>query len=207
MDIDSAAKHFAKTDPIMARLAVTALAKDSGFELPAKRPADLYFRSLLSSIVSQQLSTKAADTIWNRFEALAGQPTPKNVITIPHNKLRAVGMSHAKARYVLGLADDVAAGRLKLDDIDKLDDEAVIGRLVSVKGIGRWSAEMFLMFTLARPDVFSLGDLGLLRSVEELYGRPGITPVELDTLSRAWAPHRTSAALLLWHSRDNKPKV
>jgi DNA-3-methyladenine glycosylase II len=94
-----------------------------------------------------------------------------------------------------------------LDDLNKLDDEAVIDRLVQLKGIGRWSAEMFLMFTLGRPDVFSSGDLGLIRAIEQHYERGGIKPEEAVVLAESWSPHRTTAALVLWHSRDNQPKI
>ena len=105
------------------------------------------------------------------------------------------------------MQEDVLSKKVKLNDLGKLDDEAVIDRLIELKGIGRWSGEMFLMFTLGRPDVFSAGDLGLIRAIEEHYMREELTPEEATALAELWSPHRTTAALVLWHSRDNKPQV
>lgn len=207
IDYQAAIAHFQANDQTMARLAKQAQDHEQDLTIPKKRPSKLYFEDLVSAIVGQQLSTKAAATIWQRFVDLAGEVTPKAIAALSHDDLRQVGMSNAKADYVHGLAEAVASGQLKLNDIDKLDDEAVIERLVSIKGIGRWSAEMFLMFSLGRPDVFSAGDLGLIRAIEQHYQSAGIKPEEATALARQWSPHRTTAALLLWHSRDNKPLV
>jgi len=203
IDFKKALVHFEASDPTMTRLALAALSHERALTVPKARRPEQYFEELVSSIVGQQLSTKAADTIWGRVEALVGPVTPANLAKVPHDDLRSVGMSHAKANYVHGLAEDVLSGRLKLNNLDKLADEAVIDRLIAVKGIGRWSAEMFLMFTLGRPDVFSAGDLGLIRSIETHYERPGVKPEDVLVLSQRWSPHRTTAALVLWHSRDN----
>jgi|SRR5690606_32279044 DNA-3-methyladenine glycosylase II len=105
------------------------------------------------------------------------------------------------------MSELIVSGELDLSDLGTLEDEAVIEKLMQIKGIGRWSAEMFLMFTLARPDVFSTGDLGLVRAVELAYKRPDITVDELTKLALAWSPYRTFAAQVLWHSRDNTPKI
>lgn len=195
--------HFQKTDPIMAVLLENALAHREALPLLAARKPDMYFKELVESIVGQQLSVKAAATIWKRFEDLVGAVTPTNILKHEHAELRAVGMSNAKATYVLTLAQDVLNGRIILDNLHELENEVVIERLLAAKGIGQWSAEMFLMFTLARADVFSTGDLGLVRAVESAYGKPGISRDELDKMSVVWSPHRTVAALALWHSRDN----
>lgn len=202
----AALAHFRKADPVMAVLLEAALQHEQSLPALAARLPDTYFQELVESIVGQQLSVKAAATIWKRFEALVGKVTPANILKHSPEEFRSVGMSNAKARYVLGLALDVVDKRIDLTDLHKLENEVVIERLVLVKGIGRWSAEMFLMFTLARPDVFSSGDLGLVRAVELAYNKPGISKDELDRLAQIWSPHRTIAALALWHSRDNSPK-
>ena len=208
IDFESALEHFESSDPKMHQLALTALAHDNELTVPRSRSRREYFQALSSAIVGQQLSTKAADTIWGRVAALAGgQVSPDSVVKLRHDELRAAGMSNAKAAYLLSLADDVLSKKIILDDLDKLEDEAVIARLTELKGIGRWSAEMFLMFTLGRPDVFSAGDLGLIRAIEQHYGRTGIKPDEAIILAETWSPHRTTASLVLWHSRDNKPLV
>jgi DNA-3-methyladenine glycosylase II len=204
-DAKSALKHFESADPIMAELTRQALASsDPPLLKPPVKP-ELYFYELVESIVSQQLSIKAAATIWKRFVELVGEVTPPAVLAVTHEQMRAVGMSNAKAAYTRGLAEMLTAEAIDLSDLDKLDNEAVIERLVQIKGIGRWSAEMFLMFTLARPDVFSTGDLGLVRAVEIAYKKPGIKPDKLEKLAGVWSPYRTYAAMVLWHSRDNAP--
>jgi DNA-3-methyladenine glycosylase II len=207
VDFDEAVKHFAVSDLKMHSLAITALGHDNLLSVPKGRDKQQYFEALARAIVGQQLSTKAADTIWGRFMELCGPVTPKNVVKLEHEQMRKVGMSNAKARYMHGLAEDVLSKKVTLDDLDKLNDEAVIDRLIQFKGIGRWSAEMFLMFTLGRPDVFSAGDLGLIRAIEEHYEQAGIKPEDAAALAENWAPHRTTASLVLWHSRDNKPLV
>lgn len=199
--------HFRKADPVMAELLERAMQHKTALPPLASRTPDTYFKELVESIVGQQLSVKAAATIWQRFAALVGGVTPANILKREHAELRAVGMSNAKATYVLTLAQDVLNERIILNDLHELEDEAVIERLLAAKGIGRWSAEMFLMLTLARADVFSSGDLGLVRAVEAAYERPGISSSELDELALKWSPHRTVAALALWHSRDNSPKA
>lgn len=208
VDFEAALKHFKTSDPKMHQLALSALSHDNVLTVPRSRSRREYFQALASAIVGQQLSTKAADTIWGRVEALAGgEVSPASVVKLRHDQLRAAGMSNAKAAYLLSLADDVLSKKIILDDLAKLEDEAVIARLIELRGIGRWSAEMFLMFTLGRPDVFSAGDLGLIRAIEQHYERVGIKPDEAITLAETWSPHRTTASLVLWHSRDNKPQI
>jgi DNA-3-methyladenine glycosylase II len=129
------------------------------------------FRALVSAIISQQLSTKAAATIKARLETLAGgRLTPERVSAIDDVELRGVGLSRQKIAYLRDLCDRVTGGRLTLDDLAAMTDEEVVVALTSVKGIGRWTAEMFLMFRLHRPDVLPLGDLGIVKAVQRAYG-------------------------------------
>ena len=182
-------------DPIMAR--VTAAVGDVSVGVEADR-----FVSLASAIVGQQLSTAAANTIWHRFETL-GPVVPEAILTLEEAQLRGVGLSGAKARYVRDLAERVASGDLDLYGLDALDDEAVIAEVTRVKGIGRWTAEMFLVFSLSRPDVLALGDAGLLRAggwALEL-GRVAERE-ELAAAGEGWKPYRSIASLYLWASLD-----
>lgn len=182
-------------DPIMAR--VTAAVGDVSVGVEADR-----FRSLASAIVGQQLSTAAANTIWRRFEAL-GPVEPLAILAREEAALRGVGLSGAKARYVRDLAERVASGDLDLERLDALEDEAVIAAVMRVNGIGRWTAEMFLVFSLARPDVLALGDAGLLRAggwALEL-GRSA-DRIELAAAGEGWKPYRSVASLYLWASLD-----
>lgn len=182
-------------DPIMAR--VTAAVGDVSVGVEADR-----FISLASAIVGQQLSTAAANTIWKRFAAL-GPVEPAAVLEREEAELRGVGLSGAKVRYVRDLAERVASGDLVLESLDGLDDEAVIAEVTRVKGIGRWTAEMFLVFSLARPDVLALDDGGLLRAggwALEL-GRAAARE-ELAAAGEGWKPYRSVASLYLWASLD-----
>ena len=182
-------------DPVMAR--VTAAVG----EVSVGREADR-FVSLASAIVGQQLSTAAANTIWRRFAAL-GPVDPEAVLQRDESELRSVGLSGAKVRYVRDLAERVASRDLELYALDDLDDEAVIAEVTRVKGVGRWTAEMFLVFSLARPDVLALDDAGLLRAggwALDL-GRAA-TRDELGAAGECWKPYRSVASLYLWASLD-----
>lgn len=182
-------------DPVMAR--VTEAVR----EVSVGRESDR-FVALASAIVGQQLSTAAASTIWKRFAAL-GPVEPASVLNLDESEMRGVGLSGAKVRYVRDLAERVASGELELATLDLLDDEAVIAEVTRVKGIGRWTAEMFLVFSLARPDVLALDDAGLLRAggwALEL-GRAA-TRDELAAAGEGWRPYRSVASLYLWASLD-----
>ncbi|HEY5277908.1 MAG TPA: DNA-3-methyladenine glycosylase 2 family protein [Coriobacteriia bacterium] len=182
-------------DPVMAR--VTAAVGDVSVGVEAGR-----FVALASAIVGQQLSTAAANTIWKRFAAL-GPVEPTSVLGLDEATMRSVGLSGAKTRYVRDLAERVASGDLDLDSLDTLEDGAVIAEVTRVKGIGRWTADMFLVFSLARPDVLALDDGGLLRAggwALEL-GRPA-TREELGAAGEGWKPYRSVASLYLWGSLD-----
>ena len=166
------------------------------------------FEAVARAIVGQQLSTKAARSIW---EKLIGQfggktPTPEALLRKRKPTLRKAGLSNAKVEFLRDLAQHVKDGRLDFDRIKDLADQDVIAELIEVKGVGQWTAEMFLMFHLAREDVVSVGDLGIRRGVQIAYGMeelPG--PEELEKLAEAWRPHRTLACLYLWRSLDNTP--
>ncbi len=171
------------------------------------RPDDAY-GALLRSIVGQQLSTKAARSIYTRLLELFGgkTPSPQELLDADPETVRAVGLSNAKVRYVRSLAEHVLSGELELEKLDELSDEAVEREVTAVKGLGQWTAHMFLIFHLGRPDVLPVGDLGVRRAVERAYGLEGLPSVEeLERLGERWAPYRSLASLYLWESLDNAP--
>lgn len=182
------------------------------------------FKALVSAIVSQQLSVRAAATIQARFEALfaprrtsskplrdaqghtGGFPTPTRVMKASDEQLRAVGFSRMKVSFIRDLCGRVMDGSLRLQDLDALDDEAVIAELVAVKGIGRWTAEMFLMFRLHRPDVLPVGDLGIARGFQKVYGwKKDPSPAKMTRTAEAWRPYRSIACWYLWEHLENAP--
>ena len=164
------------------------------------------FRALLHAIIAQQLATKAAATIEARFAALFdGRPTAVAIAATPDDRLRGVGISPQKLGYMRDLCARTLDGALALDALDTLPDEDVIAALTSVKGIGRWTAEMFLMFRLHRPDVLPVGDLGIVKAVQRAYKlRRAPTPVRLTRLGENWRPYRSVACWYLWASLDNE---
>jgi DNA-3-methyladenine glycosylase II len=193
-------------DEVMARLIDEhgALVRE---DLKNERPGDAY-GALLRSIVGQQLSTKAAATIYGRMLDLFGghAPTPKQLLAVDPDKIRAAGLSRPKINYLRDLAEHVEKGELELERLDDLPDEEVIEQLTAVKGIGEWSAHMFLMFHLGRPDILPVGDQGIRRAVQVQYRlRKVPDPKRLEKIARPWRPYRTLACLYLWSSLDNKP--
>jgi 3-methyladenine DNA glycosylase/8-oxoguanine DNA glycosylase len=171
--------------------------------LPGFRPFD----ALIVSILYQQLAGTAAQAILNRFRALYGDrfPTPKEILETPDERLRMTGLSRRKVECLKDLSSKVAEGALDLDGLSRLGDEAVIAELDKVKGIGRWTAQMFLIFPLGRPDVLPAGDLGLRMAVKSLYGLkelPG--EEEVEKIGAKWRPYRTVASLYLWRSQEVK---
>jgi DNA-3-methyladenine glycosylase II len=174
----------------------------------AGRPDD-HYGALLRAIVGQQLSTKAARSIFGRLTDRFGgrTPTPEEVLDDDPEELRAAaGLSRPKVGYLRSLAEHVLSGELELERLDELSDEEVIAELVAVKGLGVWTAHMFLMFQLARPDVLPVGDLGIRRAIERAYGLDGLpAPEQIEALAQPWRPYRTLACRYLWRSLDNDP--
>ena len=172
-------------------------------------PRPTHFGALVRSIVGQQVSTHAARAIHERLLARFGgeEPAPEQVLAEDPDELRvAVGLSRAKTAYLRSLAEHVVEGSLDLDALDALPEEEVLAALTAVKGIGAWSAQIFLMFQLGRPDVLPVGDLGVRRAAERAYGLPGLPSApELLALAEPWRPHRTAASELLWHSLHVRP--
>jgi len=193
-------------DPVMERLVEEhgALVRE---DLKRERPGDAY-GALLRSIVGQQLSTKAAATIYRRMLDLfdGHAPTPKQLLAVDPDRIRAAGLSRPKISYLRDLAEHAEQGELELEHFDELPDEEVIEQLTAVKGIGEWSAHMFLMFHLRRPDVLPVGDQGIRRAVQVEYRLRKLPDAKrLERIARPWRPYRTLACLYLWSSLDNKP--
>jgi DNA-3-methyladenine glycosylase II len=165
------------------------------------------FKALVHAIISQQLSTKAASTIARRFaELFGGFPGPAQVASMPDARLRSVGLSGQKISYLRDLCSRIEDRSLPLSALDSMADEDVIEALTQVKGIGRWTAEMFLMFRLHRPDVLPLGDLGIVKAVQKAYRlRKVPTPDRLERIGESWRPYRSVACWYLWASLDNAP--
>ncbi|HOP53991.1 MAG: DNA-3-methyladenine glycosylase family protein [Bacillota bacterium] len=157
------------------------------------------FVSLVSTIVGQQLSNKVLEIIWNRFDTLLqGEVTPEKILNLPDEKIREVGISYRKIEYIKNLAQKVLNGELDLVALESFSDQEVIEKLVELKGIGVWTAEMLLIFSLGRNDVFSVRDLGLRRGVARLYDLGDVSDDEVAKIAAKWSPYRTFASLYLW---------
>lgn len=164
--------------------------------------------SLVRTIVGQQISTKAARSIYDRLTALFGDrpPTPDEILAAGDEDLRACGLSRPKILYLRSLAQHVVSGELELGALHELSDEEIIAEIVAVKGLGRWSADMFLIFHLRRPDVLPVGDLGVRRAAERAYDLPDLPDSKtLHRLAEPWRPHRTLASFYLWESLSAVP--
>ena len=201
--VERAMRELSQADPALA-----ALIRSVGpCELGLRRRGR-YFPALVEAIIYQQLTGKAAARILARFRALyprGGFPTPATVARSPARKLRTAGLSPQKISYLHDLSQRLADGSFPLRRISAMDDEEVIRRLTEIKGIGRWTAEMFLIFTLGRPDVFPATDLGIRKAVQRLYAQPALLPPrELAQLAERWMPYRSVAAWYLWASVDGK---
>lgn len=197
-DYTIARKHLMKADPTL-KLIIKRVGPCALHAVAPREP----FEALCMAIASQQLSTKAADTIFGRFCDLFPhrKPTPDRVMTLTDNQIRAVGFSRPKVSFIKDLAAQVLDGRLDLKGLKKRPDEEVMRQLVAVKGIGRWTAEIFLMFRLGRPDILPADDLGLMNAVQRAYGlrkRPDAN--RLRTMGERWSPHRSVASWYLWQS-------
>jgi DNA-3-methyladenine glycosylase II len=205
-----ARKQLAASDPTMAALIERVGKIDIATRLQRRqeeRPADAY-GALLRAIVGQQLSTKAARTIYGRVLELfdGATPSPEQLLEVEEAPLRAAGLSGRKVEYVRDLASHVIEGELELDRLDQLPDEEVIEEIVAVRGLGVWTAEMFLIFHLQRPDVLSGGDLGIRKAVQIEYGLEEMpTPTQVIEIGERWRPQRSLASLYLWESLANAP--
>jgi DNA-3-methyladenine glycosylase II len=195
-------------DPVMRGLIEERGPIDPATDRRASRPDA--WEALARAIVGQQLSTKAAASIWAKLQGTFADrtPAPSQLLDAKHDDLRAAGLSNSKVAYLQGLARAVESGDLDLSRLPDLPDEDVIAALIEVKGIGRWTAEMFLIFHLGRPDVMSAGDLGIRRAIQIAYGLEDLPgPTDLERIADPWRPHRTLACLYLWRSLDNQPVV
>jgi DNA-3-methyladenine glycosylase II len=196
---------LAASDPVMAALIERIGDIDLATRLERRseeRPADAY-GALLRAIVGQQLSTKAARTIYLRVLDLFGgrPPTPEQLLEADEGALRGAGLSGRKVEYLRDLASHVISGELELDRFEELSDEEAIAEIVAVRGLGQWTAEMFLLFHLERPDVLSGGDLGIRKAIQIEYGLDEMpTPQEVVERGERWRPHRSLASLYLWES-------
>ena len=207
---DAAREQLAAADPTMAALIARLGEIDIETRLRRRseeRPADAY-GALLRAIVGQQLSTKAARTIYGRILDLfdGATPPPERLLEADEADLRAAGLSGRKVEYVRDLASHVLSGELELDRLGELSDEEVVAEIVAVRGLGVWTAEMFLLFHLERPDVLSGGDLGIRKAVQIEYGLDEMpTPTRVLEVGEPWRPHRSLASLYLWESLANAP--
>lgn len=190
--------HFKKYDPVL----YSYFKKTEAFEV---EPVENLFEELCASIISQQLSGKAADTIFAKFKALFPKKniTAKKLLKIPGAKVRKAGTSWAKVKSLKDLAQKTRKKEVHLEKLFEMPDEEVIQELTKVKGIGPWTAEMFLMFALGRKDVFSYGDLGLKKAMQKLYGFKQMpTQKQIEKIVSKWSPYRTYASRVLWKSLE-----
>jgi DNA-3-methyladenine glycosylase II len=200
---DDACKHLKRRDRVMKRL----IPQFGEARLQSRGDA---FTTLARSVVGQQISVKAAQSVWNRFAALSGPAgaalLPRAVQALPLALLREAGLSARKAEYLLDLARHFIDGSVHTREWQQMDDQAIIDELVAIRGIGRWTAEMFLIFHLMRPDVLPLDDLGLLKGISVNYfsGEP-VSRAEAREVAEAWAPYRSVATWYLWRSLDPLP--
>ena len=204
-ELQRAATYLSKHDPILKPVIARA-------GLSTITPHKNYYWKLIESIISQQLSVKAADTIEGRFKALFNEalPSPEAILAVPLEQLRAAGLSGAKANYIRDLAQHVLDGKLKFDHFDGLSNNEIIAELIAVKGIGEWTAHMFLMFCMGRLDILATGDLGIRNGIRALYGLADApSPEQVKAVARAnhWHPYESVACWYVWHSLDNKPAL
>jgi len=196
---DEARESLIERDRIMRKL----IPQHPGLHLVSRGEP---FTTLARAIIGQQISTKAADAVWGRFSAACGEVAPESVIAIAPADLSACGLSKRKTEYICDLAQHFAAGHIHANDWHAMEDEAIIAELTAIRGIGRWTAEMFLIFNLMRPNVFPIDDLGLLKAIGLHYfsGEP-VTRSEAREVAANWEPWRTVATWYLWRSLDPIP--
>lgn len=200
-----AARHLAEHDPVLA-----PIIKRAG---PCTmRPHRNYYQELVESIISQQLSVKAAAAILKKFVALFGGtfPSPEQILSKDIETYRSVGLSRNKAMYIRDLAQHVIDGAVQFDHLDALSNDEIVAELTAVKGIGEWTAHMFMMFCMGRPDVLAHGDLGIRNGIQKLYGLkklPDAATIRRIAQKNNWHPYESVACWYVWYSLDNKPVV
>jgi DNA-3-methyladenine glycosylase II len=196
---EDARKHLMKKDRVMKRL------------IPQFGPSCLQSRgdafvTLARSVVGQQISVKAAQTVWDRFAKLPQQMTPAQVLRLKIDDMRAAGLSARKVEYLVDLSLHFDSGKVHVEDWSAMDDEAIIDELVAIRGIGRWTAEMFLIFHLMRPNVLPLDDVGLINGISKSYfSGEVVSRSDAREVALAWAPYRTVATWYIWRSLDPVP--
>src|SRR6202142_2227133 len=194
-----AVTHLKKSDPVMRGI----IARVGPCRMEFGPPE---FHSLAESIVYQQLNGKAAFTIFQRFAALAGEPlTPQGILKLSEAQMRSVGLSKQKASYLKDMAERAARGELDFSRLPEMADDEVIQHLTQVKGVGVWTAHMFLMFTLRRPNVLPTGDYGIQMAIKKHYKKRKLPkPVQMEKIAKSWEPYRSVACWYLWRSLDIK---
>lgn len=194
-----AVNHLKKSDPVLRAIIERVGPCRMEYGVPE-------FSSLAEAIVYQQLNGKAAVTIFNRFAALAGEPiTPEGILKLSDEQLRSVGLSKQKSAYLKDLAAKTAAGLLDFARLPQLTDEEIIEHLTQVKGIGVWTAHMFLMFSLRRPNVLPTGDYGVQMAIRKHYKKRKLPkPKDMEKIAKAWEPYRSVACWYMWRSLDIK---
>lgn len=203
--LEDARTHLLAQDPILAKVIQKA-------PLPTITPHTHYYQELVESIISQQLSVKAAATILKRFKELftSDFPSPAEILAQDIDDFRAVGLSRQKASYIRDLAEKVEAGTVKFDHLDSLTNQEVLDELIQIKGVGVWTVHMFLMFCMGRFDVLPTGDLGIKNGIQKLYDfKEKPTPEEMEKVAKKnhWHPYESVASWYVWYSLDNKPPV
>jgi DNA-3-methyladenine glycosylase II len=194
-----AVNHLKKSDPVMRAIIERVGPCRMEFGEPV-------FHSLAEAIVYQQLNGKAAVTIFKRFAALAGDPvTHEGILKLTVEQMRSVGLSKQKSSYLFDMAERAHRGDLNFADLPKMSDDEVIKHLTQVKGVGVWTAHMFLMFTLKRPNVLPTGDFGVQTAIKKHYKKRKLPkPADMEKIAKAWEPHRSIACWYLWRSLDIK---
>lgn len=199
---DTALRHFKRVDPhfyATTRKQHTLVPEEIG----ARRTRAQLFEALARTVVSQQLATKAASSIFKRVREVCGTVTPESILHTPIEALRGAGLSGSKVKTLQAIATAVQKKEIDLLALKKMPEVEAAQKLQQIWGLGPWSAEMFLMFSVGSPDVFSAGDLGLIRAMETIYNLPKDTPREkILAITEKWSPYRTFASLLLWRFRD-----
>lgn len=193
--------HFKKNDPII----FSVIQKNKTIQELELSRSNNYFRSLCREIIGQQLASKAAHKIFDRFLALFPKKriSPENILAIPEQKIRDAGPAWSKVRFIKGLAKKISDKELNLKKLETLENEVVSIELQKIKGIGPWTAEMFLMFAMGREDIFSHGDYGLRKAIKKLYTfKKEPTLKQVETITKKWSPYRTYGCLILWEMLD-----